>query len=185
MKSINDRIKNRSVVNPVLRWKSEDPAGTLRVESYLVEPDEGYDMEILYVDPFDVWGNDSDEMLDEPISDQEWKELVDAIFSDVEKDKNRRSRRLWSRSKKRLPGLETWLNDNGYEFLTRGDGKTYVFLGNKGYEFQIVFYPKDRYIESYCITPEDEIIDRNQWISEDELKRYLKSLSSSFNPDKL
>ena len=135
-------------------------------------------MEILYVDPFEVWGNNDDEMLDVPISDKDWEELVDAIFSDVEKDKNKRSRRLWSRSKERLPGIETWLNDNGYDFLTRGDGKTYVFLGNGGNEFQIVFYPKGRRIESYCITPEDEIIDENLWISEDELKRYIKKLAN-------
>ena len=80
MKSINDRIKNRKVVNPVLRWKSEDPAGTMRVESEQVEPDEGYDMEIDYLHPNDIWGSEvDDEWLNEPISDSEWNELLSCV----------------------------------------------------------------------------------------------------------
>lgn len=82
MQSINDRINPyaKKPLIPVLRWETGRATDTIRMESGLIHADENLDNEIGYFDPFAVWGDNGDsDMMDAPISDEDWARLLDCV----------------------------------------------------------------------------------------------------------
>lgn len=79
-KSINDRINPRGITphNPVLRWEPGNAIETICVESGLYEGPDGWE-ELDYSDPFGVWGRGDGDLLDTPISDEDWAAELDVL----------------------------------------------------------------------------------------------------------
>lgn len=83
MESFAKRINMGEQINPVLRWNSDDVAGTITMESGIYPADlELFDREFPCHDVCEVFGDTGKDWWNDPMSDDDYLQLIKIVIID-------------------------------------------------------------------------------------------------------
>ena len=86
-KTFAERTNLGEQTNPVLRWNSEDVAGTITVESGMYPAGDEFDRELPFEDICDVFGSAGMYWWNDPMDDECFNDLIINAIIDTEQGK--------------------------------------------------------------------------------------------------